>query len=105
MCDLAAPLLVTFDEEVMTYMCFSKLMERMSQLFPGSSSAMDSCLSYVVQLLQVVDHELFDLVYRNGDYTHCFFCYRWFLLDFKRGKPFLKTPTRGQLSSRADLKI
>ncbi|KFD69088.1 hypothetical protein M514_13153 [Trichuris suis] len=84
MCDLAAPLLVTFDEEVMTYMCFSKLMERMSQLFPGSSSAMDSCLSYVVQLLQVVDHELFDLVYRNGDYTHCFFCYRWFLLDFKR---------------------
>ncbi|CDW59213.1 small G protein signaling modulator 2 [Trichuris trichiura] len=101
MCDLAAPLLVTFDEgellsrlyvitllaflkEVTTYMCFSKLMERMGQLFPGSSSAMDSCLSYVVQLLQVVDHELFDLVYRNGDYTHCFFCYRWFLLDFKR---------------------
>uniref|UniRef100_A0A5S6QT94 Rab-GAP TBC domain-containing protein n=1 Tax=Trichuris muris TaxID=70415 RepID=A0A5S6QT94_TRIMR len=84
MCDLAAPLLVTFDEEVMTYLCFSKLMERMSLLFPGSSSAMDCCLSYVVQLLQVVDQELFDLVYRNGDYTHCFFCYRWFLLDFKR---------------------
>ena len=29
MCDLVAPLLVTFDDEAMTHACFSKLMERM----------------------------------------------------------------------------
>ena len=29
MCDLVAPILVTFDDEALTYACFSKLMQRM----------------------------------------------------------------------------
>lgn len=38
------------------------------------------------RLLQILDSEIFELMHQNGDYTHFYFCYRWFLLDFKRGK-------------------
>jgi hypothetical protein len=34
MCDLAAPLLVTFDDEPLTYSCFCHLMMRMQHNFP-----------------------------------------------------------------------
>ncbi|EEC03486.1 RAB GTPase-activating protein, putative [Ixodes scapularis] len=32
----------------------------------------------------ILDGEMFELMHQNGDYTHFYFCYRWFLLDFKR---------------------
>lgn len=40
MCDLAAPFLVIFDDEAMTYACFTRLMQRMSTNFPNGG-AMD----------------------------------------------------------------
>lgn len=36
-------------------------------------------------LVQILDSEMFELMHENGDFTHFYFCYRWFLLDFKRG--------------------
>ncbi|XP_006863305.1 PREDICTED: small G protein signaling modulator 2 isoform X2 [Chrysochloris asiatica] len=83
MCDLLAPLLVVLDSDQLAYSCFSHLMKRMSQNFPNGG-AMDTHFANMRSLIQVLDSELFELMHQNGDYTHFYFCYRWFLLDFKR---------------------
>ncbi|XP_028967927.1 small G protein signaling modulator 1 [Galendromus occidentalis] len=83
MCDLAAPLLVIFDDEVMCYSCFRELMKRMASNFP-QGNAMDQHFANMRSLIQILDGEIFALMQKNGDYTHFYFCYRWFLLDFKR---------------------
>nr|XP_016937076.1 small G protein signaling modulator 1 [Drosophila suzukii] len=83
MCDLVAPLLVIFDDESLSYSCFCKFMERMIENFP-SGGAMDMHFANMRSLIQILDSEMYDLMDSNGDYTHFYFCYRWFLLDFKR---------------------
>ncbi|XP_042821365.1 small G protein signaling modulator 2 isoform X4 [Prionailurus viverrinus] len=83
MCDLLAPLLVVLDDDQLAYSCFSHLMKRMSQNFPNGG-AMDTHFANMRSLIQILDSELFELMHQNGDYTHFYFCYRWFLLDFKR---------------------
>uniref|UniRef100_A0A1B6LYB2 Rab-GAP TBC domain-containing protein n=1 Tax=Graphocephala atropunctata TaxID=36148 RepID=A0A1B6LYB2_9HEMI len=84
MCDLVAPLLVIFDDESVTYSCFCLLMERMGANFPHKGGAMDTHFANMRSLIQIMDSEMFELMHQNGDYTHFYFCYRWFLLDFKR---------------------
>ncbi|XP_065201314.1 small G protein signaling modulator 2-like isoform X2 [Planococcus citri] len=84
MCDLVAPLLVILDDESITYACFCRLMDRLSANFPHSGEAMDMHFANMRSLIQILDPELFELMDKNRDYTHFFFCYRWFLLDFKR---------------------
>ncbi|KAM9391476.1 small G protein signaling modulator 1 [Pholidichthys leucotaenia] len=83
MCDLLAPLLVILDDEALAFSCFTELMKRMNQNFPHGG-AMDTHFAYMRSLIQILDSELFELMHQNGDYTHFYFCYRWFLLDFKR---------------------
>ncbi|XP_062241876.1 small G protein signaling modulator 2 isoform X2 [Platichthys flesus] len=83
MCDLLAPLMVILDDESLVYSCFTQLMKRMSQNFPNGG-AMDTHFANMRSLIQILDSELFELFHQNGDYTHFYFCYRWFLLDFKR---------------------
>ncbi|XP_008056395.1 small G protein signaling modulator 2 isoform X2 [Carlito syrichta] len=83
MCDLLAPLLVILDNDQLAYSCFSHLMRRMSQNFQNWGT-MDTHFANMRSLIQILDSELFELMHQNGDYTHFYFCYRWFLLDFKR---------------------
>lgn len=83
MCDLVAPLLVVFNDEALTHSCFSHLMERMLCNFPHGSQ-MDENFANMRSLIQVLDQNLYDTIQKNGDFSHFYFCYRWFLLDFKR---------------------
>ncbi|XP_053375444.1 small G protein signaling modulator 1-like isoform X2 [Mercenaria mercenaria] len=83
MCDLLAPLLVIIDDEAKTYSCFCELMKRMCSNFPHGG-AMDTHFANMRSLIQILDSELFEHMHHHGDYTHFYFCYRWFLLDFKR---------------------
>lgn len=102
MCDLIAPLLVIFDDgkplklaintlkriifilkEPLTYSCFVKLMKRMSSNFPHGT-AMDQHFTNMRTMIQILDPDLFEHMQKRGDYTHFYFSYRWFLLDFKR---------------------
>ncbi|CAH2052131.1 unnamed protein product, partial [Iphiclides podalirius] len=83
MCDLAAPLLVTMREEAAAHALFARLMQRARDNFP-SGQAMDAHFADMRSLIQILDCELYELMHAHGDYTHFYFCYRWFLLDFKR---------------------
>ncbi|EPQ09873.1 Small G protein signaling modulator 1 [Myotis brandtii] len=69
--------------KALTFSCFTELMKRMNQNFPHGG-AMDTHFANMRSLIQILDSELFELMHQNGDYTHFYFCYRWFLLDFKR---------------------
>ncbi|CAG9791480.1 unnamed protein product [Diatraea saccharalis] len=83
MCDLAAPLLVMMREEAVAHALFARLMDKARDNFP-SGQAMDAHFADMRSLIQILDCELFELMHAHGDYTHFYFCYRWFLLDFKR---------------------
>ncbi|KAL0867750.1 hypothetical protein ABMA27_008469 [Loxostege sticticalis] len=83
MCDLAAPLLVMMREEASAHALFARLMDRARDNFP-SGQAMDAHFADMRSLIQILDCELYELMHAHGDYTHFYFCYRWFLLDFKR---------------------
>ncbi|CAJ0943055.1 unnamed protein product, partial [Mesorhabditis belari] len=83
MCDILAPLLVVFEDEALTLECFSLLMMRMRENFP-QRNGMDENLSNLRSLIQVVDPQVFSIFTLSSDFTHLYFSYRWFLLDFKR---------------------
>ena len=45
----------------------------------------DQHICWLLFLQQVLDPELFEHLNQSGEFAHFYFCYRWFLLDFKRG--------------------
>ncbi|CAL8089371.1 unnamed protein product [Calicophoron daubneyi] len=95
MCDLVAPILVLLltdqssedDVELMSYAYFTKLMEvRLGRLFTLSTSSteMDQNFTDLKALVYVLDPELIEHMHTYSDFSNLYFCYRWFLLDFKR---------------------
>ncbi|KAF6772615.1 hypothetical protein AHF37_08362 [Paragonimus kellicotti] len=73
--------------EVTTYAYFRHLLQmRLGKLFTyaHSSTLMDENFSRLRTLVHVMDHELTEHMQACGEFSQFYFCYRWFLLDFKR---------------------
>lgn len=87
MSDLAAPLLVTLDNESVAYTCFCALMERMKGHFLLDGKAMTQKFDHLSQLVHRMEPEFFRYL-MSIEADDMFFCYRWLLLDLKREFPF-----------------
>jgi len=83
MCDLLAPLLVILDNETQAYAAFLLLMETDIKLFPPYTE-MNNKLGDVRELLQVLEPDYFQYLSERPLGDGLFYCYRWFLVKFKR---------------------
>ena len=87
MSDLASPFLHVLEDEMISYWCFSALMQRVKSNFERQGLAMNFNFHHLSLLLKRVDPELFcHLEEISAD--NLFFCYRMLLLDLKREFPF-----------------
>eukprot|EP00731_Ephydatia_muelleri_P022689 Em0015g272a len=83
MCDLLAPLLVVFDDESLAYSCYLKLMATQRELFPPEVG-MNTRMTNLRELLEVTDTDFFQYLQEKPMGDSLFYCYRWFLVGFKR---------------------
>ncbi|CAH8625293.1 unnamed protein product [Dicrocoelium dendriticum] len=95
MCDIVAPILALIssgctDQDIVeetTYIYFHHLLQTYSgKLFTVAygSSEMDRNFSTLKTLIQATDPELATYFQSTGNFANLYFCYRWFLLNFKR---------------------
>ena len=87
MSDLASPILYVLEDEMISYWCFSALMQRMKSNFERQGLAMNFNFHYLSRLLKRIDPELCSHLEEIGA-DNLFFCYRMLLLDLKREFPF-----------------
>ncbi|CAH8538350.1 unnamed protein product [Schistosoma rodhaini] len=75
------------DIEIGTYILFKYLMENhLKKLFAKETATfyMDQKFDHIKSLIQILDPQLIGHLQKFSDFTHFYFCYRWFLLYFKR---------------------
>ena len=87
MSDLAAPLLVIFNNETLAYLGFCKIMDRLRNNFLLKGTALMGKFSQLSLLLLTVDKPLFDHL-QEIEGGNLYFCYRMLLLEMKREFPF-----------------
>lgn len=64
--------------------CISPIWGKAIVISSGFPGVLRWWINHSRSLIQILDSEMYDLMHAHGDYTHFYFCYRWFLLDFKR---------------------
>ncbi|XP_002159654.1 TBC1 domain family member 25 isoform X1 [Hydra vulgaris] len=87
MSDLAAPLLVVIGDEVLAYLSFCKVMERLRNNFLLKGTALLQKFGQLSLLLQRTDEKLYKY-FQEIDGGNLYFCYRMLLLELKREFPF-----------------
>eukprot|EP01135_Chromosphaera_perkinsii_P003632 Nk52_evm11s250 gene=Nk52_evmTU11s250 len=94
MSDLLSPILYVMEDEIDSYWCFKTYMDRMKILLEASDTGMKYELKAMSSLLAFADPEFHSYLtsepeflesYRNSfDEHNLVFCFRWFMLNFKR---------------------
>lgn len=83
MSDLVVFVFVILDEEVVVYICFCVLMDRIKGYFFLDGKVMILKFDYFFQLVYYMELEFFKYLMDIGA-DDMFFCYRWFFFDLKR---------------------
>ncbi|KAF9190447.1 GTPase activating protein [Haplosporangium sp. Z 767] len=83
MSDLLAPVFAVMGDEVMGFWAFVGLMEKTKKNFYRDQVGMQSQLETMSKLIQVLDPKLYKH-FEKCEALNLFFCFRWFLIWFKR---------------------
>lgn len=83
MSDLLSPLYAVFQDDALTFWCFTHFMQRMSRNFVRSQAGMRAQLNTLDQLVQLVDPKLY-VHLQKLDSTNFFFFFRMLLVWYKR---------------------
>lgn len=90
MTDLLSPLYYIFQDEVLTFWCFVKFMERMERNFIRDLSGMKNQMITLTELVQFMLPDLY-IHLEKCDSSNLFFFFRMLLVWFKRELPFDET--------------
>ncbi|KAI9336924.1 rab-GTPase-TBC domain-containing protein [Obelidium mucronatum] len=94
MSDLASIVLIVCEgDEVDAFWIFAKMMESKKQNFLHNGSGMHKHLTTISKLVQIMDPIFYSHLTNRLDGSNFFFCFRWFLVWFKREFNFQDTCT------------
>jgi hypothetical protein len=83
MSDLMSTMLFVMKDEIKAFWCFVRIMDQMQNNFSETQTGMQGHLDKIDKLVAQLDPPLYaNLASKHS--IHFFFCFRWFLILFKR---------------------
>ena len=94
MSDLLSPILFVMNDEIDAFWCFKTYMDKMKKLLEASDTGMKYELKAMSSLLAFADPEFHSYLTSEPEFLESYqhrydehnlvFCFRWFMLNFKR---------------------